>query len=158
MSSALDEREQSPYTKHTGYIHFATSILTKTGHLTAGIINLFTVEKGSNSSFAGFASWNNSLLLLQIVTNNIVHFVNNFIASDAIVKKLFVVIFLQQPVNSSIILMTTNLLSDIDDGRDSSFLKYGKHFMMYLLLTSDANQNLMPKIRILAHQQSNSYW
>ncbi|KAL2722925.1 hypothetical protein V1477_019516 [Vespula maculifrons] len=108
---------------------------------------------------------NNSLLLFRIVPNNIVRFANNFVASDALVKKLSVVIFLQHPVNSSTILRTTNSPGGIDDDRDFSFLKYGKFFIMYLLLVSDINQNLMPNLSglnilcsgIIAHQQSDSY-
>ncbi|KAL2729209.1 hypothetical protein V1478_005998 [Vespula squamosa] len=99
------------------------------------------------------------------IPNNVVRFTNNFVASDALVKKLSVVTCLQHRVNGSTGMRTTNTPSGIDDGGVSSFSKYGKPFIMYLLLVSDASQNLMPNLsglldtycRIVAHQQSDSY-
>ncbi|KAF7388687.1 hypothetical protein HZH68_012629 [Vespula germanica] len=49
-------------------------------------------------------------------------------------------------INSSTTLRTINSPSGIDDGQDPSFSKYGKLFIMFLLLPSDANQNLMPDL------------
>ncbi|KAL2729538.1 hypothetical protein V1478_005828 [Vespula squamosa] len=104
-----------------------------------------TVEKRSNSSFADFASSSN-LLLLRIVSNNVVRFTNNFVASDALVKKLSIVTCLQHRVNGSTSSRTTNSPSGIDKGRLSSFPKYGKPFITYFLSVSDARQNLMPNL------------
>ncbi|KAL2723913.1 LOW QUALITY PROTEIN: hypothetical protein V1478_008426 [Vespula squamosa] len=109
----------------------------------------FIVEKRSNSSFADFASLGNSLLLFRIVPNNAVRFANNYVASDAFVKKLSIVTCLQRRVNGSTSLKTTNSPSGIDDDRVSSFSKYGKPFIIYLLLVSDASQNLIPNLSSL---------
>ncbi|KAL2711893.1 hypothetical protein V1478_018914 [Vespula squamosa] len=68
------------------------------------------------------------------------------ILSPALVKKLFVVTCLQHRINGSTSLKTINSPSGIDDGRVSSFLKYGTSFIMYLLLASDGSQNLMPNL------------
>ncbi|KAL2739072.1 hypothetical protein V1478_001638 [Vespula squamosa] len=58
-------------------------------------LDIHIVKKRSSLSFADFASLGNSLLLLRIVPSNVVRFVNNFVASNALVKKLSVVKRLQ---------------------------------------------------------------
>ncbi|KAL2748688.1 hypothetical protein V1477_003331 [Vespula maculifrons] len=78
-------------------------------------------------------SLGNFLLLLRIVPNNVLCFANNFVA-----------------VNGSTSLRTTNSTSDIDDSRIFSFFKYDEYkkklFIIYLLLASDINQNVMTNL------------
>ena len=73
-------------------------------------------------------------------------FANSFVASDTLVNKLFVVTFLLHPVNGSISFRITNFSSGIGFSLLSSFPKLGNPFIIYLVLTSHANQNFMPNL------------
>ncbi|GFT98214.1 protein phosphatase 1 regulatory subunit 37 [Trichonephila clavipes] len=86
---------------------------------------------------------------LQIIPTIVVLFSNSLVASDELVKKLSVVMLLPHPVNGSSSFRITNSFSRVEAPLFSSFSNYGNPFMIYLLLTSDASQNLIPNLSSL---------
>ncbi|KAL2735657.1 hypothetical protein V1478_002391, partial [Vespula squamosa] len=100
------------------------------------------LEKRSSLSFADFASLGNSLLLFRIVPSNVVRFVNNFVASNALVKKLSVVTRLQHR-------RTTNSPSGIDEGQKIVY-------NVFIVGIRCLSQNLMPNLSGLLENNCSS--